>query len=269
MLRTIGLASLLILATACFDDAALEPDPGDPELATAVSPLGDPDPNPSHTQIASLNGSPGGCLDLPLGVPAGQPLWLQQFPCNAGDNQRFRFVPVAPDVYRIHSSRNTGLCLDLPSSNAVSGQDVQLYPCHSGNNQLWLVDSSGSSAVIKSILHLGLCLDVEDGTVNAPARVQLFTCHGGANQAWRFRTWLGTDGSVRGCNGNVRFGAGGPIVSPGGVNSFAVTGGNVETLCSDSLPFPRDTVGCPSTTNWMVPDRRNGTGNYPVACFRQ
>lgn len=91
----------------------------------------------------------------------------------------------------------------------------------------------------------------------------------GKSQAWKFRTWLGTDGSVAGCNSTVRFGAGGPTVSVGGVNSTAVSGGAVETLCPDTLPFGRDTVGCPPSTNWMVADRRNGTGSYPVACFRQ
>jgi ricin-type beta-trefoil lectin protein len=173
-------------------------------------------------------------------------------------------------VFRIHSSHDSNLCLDLPSGNAVSGQDLQLYPCNSGNNQLWFVSPENStSSVIKSILHLGLCVDVENATVNAPARIQLYTCHGGANQSWRFRTWLGTDTSVRGCNSTVRFGVGGPTVDPWSVNSFAVSGGAIETLCPDTLPFGRDVTDCPAATNWMVPDRRVGTGNYPVACFQQ
>ena len=69
-------------------------------------------------------------------------------PCNAGSNQRWRFEQINTGVFRIHSSWNFGYCLDLPSGNAVSGQDVQLYPCNSGNNQLWFVSASGSEITL-------------------------------------------------------------------------------------------------------------------------
>lgn len=265
--------TLTALCGSCADDApGIADPPEDPALGSSASALGTPDPIPAHTQVASLNGTPGGCWDLPLGLPAGQPLFLQQFPCNAGDNQRWRFEPINTGVFRIHSSHDNSLCLDIPNANAATNQVLQLFPCHNGNNQLWFVSPNGSSttsSIIRPILNLFLCIDVTNGVANNQASIQLFGCHGGANQAWKFRTWLGTDGSVAGCNNNVRFGAGGPLVSPGGVNSFAVSGGAVETLCPDTLPFGRDTVGCPSSTNWMVADRRNGTGSYPVACFRQ
>jgi hypothetical protein len=89
-----------------------------------------------------------------------------------------------------------GLCLDIPGSNAFSGQDVNRYACQFGilatNQQFvvqiesWLPTSTpGFSipvAIIKSVLNPSLCLDMRGGTAYGGEHLQVYTCHSGANQ---------------------------------------------------------------------------------------
>ena len=88
-------------------------------LADATS-LTVTDTLPVSLHYVSANG--GGCMDLPLGLPAGVPLWLQQFPCNGGANQRLKFESLGNGTYRIHSAYNETLCLDIPSGNTVAAR---------------------------------------------------------------------------------------------------------------------------------------------------
>ena len=79
------------------------------------------------------------------------------------------------------------------------------------------------------------------------------------------RTRVGSDDGD--CVGTIRFGAGGPTVSAGQTRSFSVTGANFLVLCSDTLPFGRHTVDCPSNADWFVVNRVNMPGEWEVACY--
>jgi hypothetical protein len=255
-----------LLATACVDplDGADEP-----ELATEVSALGNfPDLSPYAVEVTSANG--GGCMDLPGGLPAGSVLWLQQFPCHGGANQRLRFEQVTSGVYRIRSAYDSNLCLDIPSGNTVSGQDIQFFPCHTGINQRWTVSALNASfGVIRPAASSGLCLDVENASTGV-AKIQLTPCGSPvpANRQWRFRTYLGNT-TAPSCTGNVTIA--GTTLLPTLAASFPVGSGNIAGTCN-SVTNSTFTLTCPANTNWMVANRNTinaGTAAFPIACFRQ
>jgi len=260
--RTLLLVTLAMLA-GCFEATG---DPPDVESSSSelTWPLAG-----ANTLVTSMNadasGNDGGCWDLPLGLPSNAVKWLQQFPCHGRNNQLWRFE-WAGVGFRIHSSRDYGLCVDVPSGNYSAGQDVQLYPCNGGANQVFLVHQTNTrSSTIRPWASPSLCLDIENGVRTNLARIQLFGCHGGSNQEWRFHTYLDDDGLS--CSSTVRFGASGPTVSTSSSRSFHVTGHNFDVQCP--LPSPRhDSVDCPDNdTDWFVVDRLGGAGGYTVRCF--
>jgi Ricin-type beta-trefoil lectin domain len=269
-MRLSALALLTSLSSftvaACLDPQDSSQDPSE---STQVSALGNfPDLSPNQVEVTSANG--GGCMDLPLGLPAGAPLWLQQFPCNGGGNQRLKFESLGNGTYRVHSAYNESLCLDIPSGNTVAGQDLQFFGCHSGANQIWTVSALNASfGTIHPLANSSLCLDVENASTGV-AKIQLYGCGSpiATNRQWRFRTYLGTR-SMPGCTGNVTIG--GTTVIPGAVASFSVPGGVLTGACN-SVSRTTFQVDCPATTNWMVANRNTanaGTANFPLACFRQ
>jgi hypothetical protein len=255
-----------VVATACVDPH----DPADdPAVGTAVSALGNfPDLSPNQVEVTSANG--GGCMDLPGGLPAGSTPWLQQFPCHGGANQRLRFESVGSGAFRIHSAFDNSLCLDIPSGNTVSGQDIQFFPCHSGANQRWTVSVLNATfGTISPEANASLCLDVENASTGV-AKIQLFGCGSPVqvNRQWRFRTLFQTQ-TMPSCTGNVTIG--GTTLLPGLAVSFPVGSGILTGTCNSvtGSTFP---VRCPTSTNWMVANRNtvnSGTAAFPLSCFRQ
>ncbi len=89
----------------------------------------------------------------------------------------------APEAVRIFDY--TGMCLDADSTQpGVNGAKVQLWECHNGKNQNWVLDGSR----IRSAGYPGMCLDADSTRpgVNG-AKVQLWECHNGKNQNFRRR----------------------------------------------------------------------------------
>lgn len=258
--------SLSLPLAACVDPAEIADEPA---VDTAVSALGNfPDLSPQQVEVTSANG--GGCMDLPGGLPAGSTLWLQQFPCHGGSNQRLRFQQIGSGVYQIRSAYDTNLCLDVPWGNNVAGQDVQFHPCHGGPAQQWTVSAyDASHGVIKPAGNSSLCLDVENASTGV-AKIQLYGCGSpvASNRLWRFRTYLAnTTGQA--CTGNVTIN--GNTLVPGVVTKFAVPSGNIASTCN-AVPSTTISLWCPANTNYMVANRNtanNGTAQFPIACFRQ
>eukprot|EP01121_Diplochlamys_sp_Union-15-3_P006182 TRINITY_DN16690_c0_g1_i1.p1 TRINITY_DN16690_c0_g1~~TRINITY_DN16690_c0_g1_i1.p1 ORF type:complete len:533 (-),score=115.43 TRINITY_DN16690_c0_g1_i1:83-1558(-) len=84
-----------------------------------------------------------------------------------------------------------GRCLDVYNCEDVDTAQVEVYPCHIGNNnaecqsknQQWNIKfSSGKAGEITSVMDPSKCLDVYDFT---GPKVQLYTCNGGTNQQWQ------------------------------------------------------------------------------------
>src|ERR1041385_309908 len=203
-------------------------------------------------------------MDLPIG--GAPPFWLQQFPCNDGDNQRLRFEDMSGGQYRIHSAHDNTLCLDVPSGVFASGQDIQFFPCHNGLNQRWTVAAHDVTfGMIRPAADANLCLDVENASTGI-AHIQLFGCGSpvAANRLWKFRTLVGS-ATGNPCTGNVTIGA--TTVIPGQFAMFSAAG-NSQVTCSSvgSMPYR---LTCPSSANWLLVNRGNGTGRFPVTCFAQ
>ncbi|MFY1653641.1 ricin-type beta-trefoil lectin domain protein [Solwaraspora sp. WMMB762] len=79
------------------------------------------------------------------------------------------------------TSRIIGLadkCIDVPNSNGVDGQYLQLYRCNGTNAQNWTFPGDGT------IRALGLCMDVAWGSTANGAVVQLANCSGNPAQQW-------------------------------------------------------------------------------------
>ncbi|WP_033368077.1 ricin-type beta-trefoil lectin domain protein, partial [Dactylosporangium aurantiacum] len=63
-------------------------------------------------------------------------------------------------------------CIDVPSSNAVDGNRLQIWDCNGTGAQQWSFNSDGS------VRALGKCMDVSGGSTADGAVVQLWTCNG-------------------------------------------------------------------------------------------
>ena len=110
-------------------------------------------------------------------------------------NQRWALDQKARDgnevTYVIKSQTNTGLCLDMHTSETVegSGYRAYLHPCHGGDNQKFI---HRNGELLQKFTRNNYCLDwwfANGGTVHIP------TCHSsgtfgtddpGANQQWEF-----------------------------------------------------------------------------------
>ena len=77
--------------------------------------------------------------------------------------------------------RTMDTCLDVPGGNPSDHVPLQMFPCHGGPNQRWLLRFDFAGFVIIASESTGKCLDVPGGT----SGVQQFRCHGGDNQRWQ------------------------------------------------------------------------------------
>lgn len=268
VLRLVPLALCVALPVGC--DGPLEPDDPD-ELVGESEGEGDDvgfrfaTPLINYpTLVTSMNadtygGNNGGCWDT---APSGSVRPFQQYRCHAQDNQLWLFESVSGG-FVIHSADDEDLCLDVPGFNFASGQDLQMYPCNWGINQVWELHAhDGGSATIRPAADPSLCVDVENAVKTNQSPIQLYGCTGNANQAWRFHDWAGEDTSLD-CDGPMRFGP--AVMSNGTRRSFAATVSHFSTLCSDD--FDADYVSCPSWANWFVVDSPWGSDDFDVRCF--
>ncbi|MEU8436758.1 RICIN domain-containing protein [Streptomyces sp. NPDC029216] len=69
-----------------------------------------------------------------------------------------------------------GKCVDVKDGSTQDGAIVQLYGCHGGNNQMWVLEPD------KTIRSMGHCLDVQYAKTENGSRLGLNSCHGAANQ---------------------------------------------------------------------------------------
>jgi hypothetical protein len=108
--------------------------------------------------------------------------------CNGSTEQQWRVRPVPGDPgyfellgWTLHTG---GMCLDLPGGSNRSGTDMQIFGCHNGDNQRFLIRSTrtGLQIVPKRNRLNNLCLDVEWNDQRAGRRLQQFTCVEQGNQ---------------------------------------------------------------------------------------
>lgn len=214
----------------------------------------------------------GACIDAAgARPPSGTPWWAQQFVCNGGLNQNFRLARQAGnwDNWTIRPAANDGYCLDVPSSNYVTNQRLQFYPCNGQSNQTFTFIWSSNTQMSIRPLNSSLCVDVENGTADAQASLQLYTCHYGPDQTWMVRKVVKRD--ELSASAPVRFYdySGSPstvTVSAGEVKSFIMPGGRVAAYGAGVNAYVCDTGNY--DTNRVVVDRRNGS-QIKVSCLHQ
>ena len=139
----------------------------------------------AYHEIVSKNS--GKCLDI-AGHNRDSNANLQQYSCHGQNNQLFRIRnmgyegnTVAYRVIPIHS----GICLDVAGSSKKNNANIQQYPCHGGDNQLWKFVKSGGDYYNLVSVHSGMCLDVAGSSKKNNANIQQYRCHNGNNQKWK------------------------------------------------------------------------------------
>jgi hypothetical protein len=121
------------------------------------------------------------CLDVP-GFSNANGAWIQQYPCNYGDNQMwaFRAVPGQPGWITIRNL-SSGKCLEIPGWYANNGVRLQQYACNGGTNQQWRV-STGPSGRRYQNRFSRKCIDIAWETHHPGFHVIQWTCHNDDNQ---------------------------------------------------------------------------------------
>ncbi|MEO8705102.1 MAG: RICIN domain-containing protein [Kofleriaceae bacterium] len=258
MSRSLMFAFATVLIAGCLDDAGEDFDVDESESSLPQGPV---------VQISTDLG--GLCWDMPQ-QPAG-PFMLQQYPCHAGQAQRWSVSAAAAGIpVTIRLANDNFACVDVPNSNIVSGQDLQVAFCNGGNNQKWVLEPNGPFSIIHPVTNSSLCVDIEWAATTI-ARVQLHSCNGQQNQRFRFRTIL-KEVTMPACAGDVRVGQ---LINNGNIiNATNVAPGtrvsrpevNAGSQC---MGGPITSVGCPANTNVIILDRAQGAGAFPLVCFRE
>jgi len=76
-----------------------------------------------------------------------------------------------------------GFCVDIPGSDTSNGVDLILWGCHGGDNQKWLLSTSGTGP-ITSVLDSSKCVDVEGGVYADGTPIELQDCSYISSQEW-------------------------------------------------------------------------------------
>lgn len=71
-----------------------------------------------------------------------------------------------------------GQCLDVPSQNAVNGQDLWMWPCNQTVAQRWTFDNGRLKV-------MGKCLDIEGPSRAREAPVQIWDCQDVGQHQWK------------------------------------------------------------------------------------
>jgi hypothetical protein len=132
-----------------------------------------------HTLKAKHSGK---CLDV-SGAGRNNGDNIQQWDCNGGDNQKWRFVPKGGEYYSL-VALHSGRCVDVAGVGKNNGDNVQQWECNIGDNQIWKVANEGGYYRLTA-KHSGRCLDVAGVGQNNGDNVFQWECHNGDNQKWK------------------------------------------------------------------------------------
>jgi hypothetical protein len=113
---------------------------------------------------------------------------IEQSTWVGGQNQMFRMVPLAQDLYKIVNV-NSELVLDVSGASTANGAPVIQWPWNGGLNQMWWAfpfSRWGGDPNVFLIMsaNSGKVLDVSGGAKNDGAPVIQWPWNGGLNQIW-------------------------------------------------------------------------------------
>ncbi|MDB4995072.1 MAG: hypothetical protein JWM74_2504, partial [Myxococcaceae bacterium] len=117
--------------------------------------------------------------------------------CDGSSATRWWVSSVGDDYYQIHNRQMSDWCLDIPGGSGADGFALQVYPCHTGQNQQFRFDARFRNTV-QQLRPVGssLVVDVAGGTAGNGQPLQLHTRHGYPNQQWTLGALGGDDASA-------------------------------------------------------------------------
>ncbi|KFI40536.1 1,4-beta-N-acetylmuramidase [Bifidobacterium actinocoloniiforme DSM 22766] len=125
---------------------------------------------------------------------------------NGTGAQRFTLASVttieANTWYRIRSSINTGLVLDVPGGSMESGTRIQIYPWNGTDAQLYTFKQVGNGIYEISNARSGNNLEIAGGQTQNAAPVQQYQLNGTQSQRWQVRNSGGGEFSFVGSLSN-------------------------------------------------------------------
>ena len=142
-----------------------------------------PGPQPGAYELVARHSNM--CLDV-SGASAADGARVIQWPCNGGDNQRWRVESAGSGFYRLVAS-HSGKALDVFAASTADGAEVIQFAPHGGENQQWLLEPVGGGSYRLIARHSGKALDVSGASVAAGAAVIQWLPHADANQQWLLR----------------------------------------------------------------------------------
>lgn len=143
----------------------------------------------SPTQLASRAFSTSRVVDA-IGGNLTAPTQLQIYPAHGGPNQLWEITETGNfgsgvsgyKLYKI-TAAGTDMAWDIPNGDISSGNSIQIYPFHGGDNQFWRQEAKSIEAVVIKSAYNQRVLDVP-GFESGWWLIQHFPANGGFNQAW-------------------------------------------------------------------------------------
>jgi streptogrisin C len=118
-----------------------------------------------------IKGYQSRCIDAGSAVN-GQPLTMQT--CSELPAQNWTFLSDG-------TVRALGKCMDVSGASTGNGAAVQLYTCHDGVGQKFVLQSNGE--LVNP--HSGRCVDIPAESTAAGVKLQQWDCHLGVGQKWQ------------------------------------------------------------------------------------
>ncbi len=127
--------------------------------------------------------SDSGYVWLPIAFPSSTTMSLSNANQVVIDTATGTIGATSPTYNRI-SVRHSGKCLDIANVSQTDGAALTQYPCGSGTNQQFRLQSAGGGYYQVIARHSDKCLDVSDNSTADGTAVVQWGCNAGQNQQW-------------------------------------------------------------------------------------
>ncbi|QOZ83629.1 MULTISPECIES: RICIN domain-containing protein [Chromobacterium] len=130
------------------------------------------------TGIVAVNS--GQCLNVGGGSTQSG-AGIIQWPCSAGSNEQWTFVPLANGFYHIVSQKSQ-MCLNVPASSRNQGVQLIQWPCQgaAATNDQWKIQPVDVGAYHIVSASSGQCVNIFSGVATQGTKVVQWPCQGKA-----------------------------------------------------------------------------------------
>ena len=113
---------------------------------------------------------------------------VQQWPCQNGLNQQWRFRPTDSGYYNVVPRTVANMSWDVTGGAGATGNGVKVqlwtFGGNGGTNQQWRPESLGNGRWRFRARHSGRCLDVPGASTAAGVQLQQWDCNGTGAQSF-------------------------------------------------------------------------------------